>query len=749
MSMMKFFRSMLTKTSDEIEVQAMPQLKVCKDDNKIQNFRTTEMLAIPEVTPANSNSNPSSSFDSDFNVTSEQWCRVTSELVDLNLETQSLKPSSTNFQFDPKLDELESDFNQLNDIKPKANHNAKSKANHSKTPNKNTNNGNKLSTSSFKTSTNIQIDEKICENHALLNNLFDIPTNILQLISPTDARNWKALPLKLEGSILTVLYSSTTVKPLLAQHFANKCPEYTVKFQETSWSTLQDFIEHHYSNVHAEIVEMEEQQRFEECRAYINQLDSEIELPSGIKFEHGKRIDETNVFLTIIIDAFCKAHSMRATDCDLHLDYESMPGGNVKTYLVIRIRVDRQMTTIVKEPMSPPTFVKLLTVLKSLANIDTSSYGNAITGTIRAELVYGAKLATIEMRCEITPTNQDRCAAVSIRFQYKSDFVPDFDNIGLLPDQKREMIKISRFSDGLIIFSGPINSGKQTTMHASLAYDHKTRGDKKIVSLEDPIEFRMKGIVQIAVEPGVVGSDGEEHGYVYFLKSILRANVDVLAIGETRDQETAQIVIDAADSGCKVCSTFHAANANKVVERLMDFVKQPARLADSLKAIINQKLIRRNCSHCEKVEDLDLPEIPRLNEYIEKTGYKGIPRFSRSTGKTADGNWCKKCHGTGLHGLVGVFEILLLSQRLRDLILQRVPSYKIRTEAIQRFGFKTLWINGLTRALMGDISLFELINQVGDPVPENEGLLDDFDQEESLNWIDYSQNNEDSLDRQV
>ncbi len=721
MSITKFFRSILTRSSEELEIQAMPQLKVCKDE---KNFRTSEMVAIPDTRSAGS-----TDYNPDFGVTSEQWSRVTSELVDLNLESQQPQSNQNlaNFQFDPRLDELDNDFftdptnNNNTSTSKNINKNSNNKRSDKNLNQYTSNNTNKNSNHKHTKTSNS--NEQIGENHSLLSTLFSIPNDILNLISKTDALHWRALPLKLEGVTLTVLYSSEPVKPLLIQHFTNKCPEYTVDFQLAPWSVLSEAITHHYLNIDSEIAGIEDEERLEEHRLHISQIESEIELPLGIKFEHGQKIDETNLFNTILTDAFCKVHSKRGTDCDIDLEYETLSNGNVKTYLVIRARIDRQMVELARCEMLPATYVKLMTVLKTLANIDTSSYHNAITGTIRAELVYGAKLASIEMRCNITPTNIDRCSSVSIRFQYKSDFIPTLDNIGLLPEQKKLMVMISRFCDGLVIFSGPINSGKQTTQHAMLEEGRVHRPNKKIVSLEDPIEFRMKGVVQIAVQPGVMGSDGEEHGYVYFLKSALRSNIDILSIGETRDSETAQIIIDAADSGCIVYSTFHAANANKVVERLMDFVKQPSRLADSVKAIINQKLIRKNCDHCEKVVDTDLPEIPRLDEYIQRTSYKGKIQFMKSTGKLKDGSFCKKCHGTGLRGLVGVFEILLLSQKLRQLILQRIPASEIRTEAIRSFGFKTLWINGLTRALMGDISLFELVDQVGVPIhPEDEGL---------------------------
>ncbi|KAF0240421.1 MAG: type IV pilus assembly protein PilB [bacterium] len=270
---------------------------------------------------------------------------------------------------------------------------------------------------------------------------------------------------------------------------------------------------------------------------------------------------------------------------------------------------------------------------------------------------------------------------------------------------------------------------KNTTLIALINKLKLLHPDKKIILLEDPIEQVLPDVLQIQVD-----TSDKELGYSHFLRAALRHNHDILGVGETRDAESANLVLEAASVGHITFTTFHTTDSTKAIERMVSLTKDTSKLSDSLRCVISQKLVKKICTKCVREIDSKIPNIVNLDSYIAKTGWKGEFQFSRATGKLANGKECPYCSGTGAHGRIGIFEILTFSEKTKDLILKNSPAYQIRKQAIKE-GLRSLFLNGLVRVLMGEVTLGELIKQTGYPNAQKEGVSFEYDSDSVNNEL--------------
>jgi type IV pilus assembly protein PilB len=216
---------------------------------------------------------------------------------------------------------------------------------------------------------------------------------------------------------------------------------------------------------------------------------------------------------------------------------------------------------------------------------------------------------------------------------------------------------------GMVLVTGPTGSGKTTTLYAAL---NEIKSDEdKIITIEDPVEYQLRGITQIPVN--------EKKGLTFArgLRSILRHDPDKIMVGEIRDQETAQIAINSALTGHLVFTTVHANNVVDVIGRFLNMGVEPYNFVSSLNCILAQRLVRLICVHCKQ-------EVKYTDEQLETAGlrpeeWRGIPFY--------EGPGCMECGGTGFHGRTAIHELLDLTDHIRELILERRPSSEIRRAA--------------------------------------------------------------------
>jgi general secretion pathway protein E len=251
------------------------------------------------------------------------------------------------------------------------------------------------------------------------------------------------------------------------------------------------------------------------------------------------------------------------------------------------------------------------------------------------------------------------------------------------------MFHLIQLSHGILLVTGPTGSGKTTTLYAAL--NRINSPDKNIITIEDPIEYQLKGIGQMQVNPKI------NLTFANGLRSILRQDPDVIMVGEIRDAETAEIAIHASLTGHLVFSTLHTNDTAGAITRLIDMGIEPFLVASSVVAIFAQRLVRLLCPDCREAYSPTPQESSKL-------GFKSGARpttFYRAVG-------CTRCKRTGYHGRTGIYEILLIDDEIRQMVLGKVDSNRIKNRAIEK-GMRTLRDDGARKVMEGTTTLEEVL----------------------------------------
>ena len=352
--------------------------------------------------------------------------------------------------------------------------------------------------------------------------------------------------------------------------------------------------------------------------------------------------------------------------------------------LDVRLRVDGMLHRV----LSPPKIIQdaLIGRVKIMANLDIGEKRLPQDGRIR--LLIGGK--DIDIRVSIIPTTFGERAVMRL-LDRKQGLIGLWE-VGLDETDEKRLEDLLARTSGIILVTGPTGSGKTTTLYAALNRIHTE--EKNIITVEDPVEYQLKGIGQIHVNPkiGLTFASG--------LRSILRQDPDVIMVGEIRDVETAEIAIQASLTGHLVLSTLHTNDAPSAIVRLIDMGVEPFLVASSLMAVCAQRLVRVICPHCR--EPYESSELER--SYF--TGRVVAPGMSSPT--LYRGRGCGKCSGTGYLGRTGIFEFLVVDDALRQMITGRTDSQAIKNVAISG-GMRTLRHDGFEKALRGTTTVEEVL----------------------------------------
>jgi general secretion pathway protein E len=350
--------------------------------------------------------------------------------------------------------------------------------------------------------------------------------------------------------------------------------------------------------------------------------------------------------------------------------------------LDIRMRMDGILHKII----SPPKIVQdaLISRIKIMAHLDIAEKRLPQDGRIR--LLIGGR--DIDIRVSIVPTSFGERAV--LRLLDRKQGLIGLNRIGLDGNERNLFEESLGKTHGILLVTGPTGSGKTTTLYAALNMIYTE--EKNIITVEDPVEYQLKGIGQIQVNPkiGLTFASG--------LRSIVRQDPDVIMVGEIRDFETAEIAIQASLTGHLVLSTLHTNDAASAISRLIDMRIEPFLIASSLTAVLAQRLVRIICKHCKQSYEVS----------DEEARYFSAVRSVQSPPVLFRGSGCERCKGTGYLGRTGIFEIANVDNDIRKLITARADAQRIKDSAVGK-GMKTLYINGLQKVLEGVTTLEEVM----------------------------------------
>jgi len=490
-----------------------------------------------------------------------------------------------------------------------------------------------------------------------------IPPEVIKQIRLEDARRFKVIPVGFGDAGLIVAVSDPldidtidSLRFLLQREIELVC---------TSPEKIREAIIKYYGTA-------------DEAADVLQQkLGEDVDL--GLEIGDGTALTETDEadapILRMVSMLLIEAH--RAGASDIHLE-------PLDKKFRVRFRIDG----VLQEMQAPPK--RLQSAIVSRIKIMTGSMSIAEKrlpqdGRIQVKI----KKKPIDLRVSTIPTNHGE--SVVMRVLDKSSLVLGLPELGFLTDDQETFERLIQLPDGILLVTGPTGSGKTSTLYACLNYINKP--DRKIITVEEPIEYQMNGINQVQVNP--------EIGMTFpaALRSILRQAPNIIMIGEIRDRETATIATNASLTGHLVFSTLHTNDALSAVARLIDIGVQPFLVASSVRAIMAQRLVRRLCQNCKQPGEMSETELRALR--IEP-GQLREAQVMKPVG-------CEQCRQTGYKGRMGIFEIFIIDDEVRHMINKRGPTLMLRQRA-RELGMRTLREDGVRKVLAGLTSADEVIS---------------------------------------
>jgi len=411
----------------------------------------------------------------------------------------------------------------------------------------------------------------------------------------------------------------------------------------------------------------------------IKELTEEHVEVEAAAMQDGGTVEADAPLIKLVNGLIIEAFKLRASD--IHLE-------PMAKNFRLRYRIDGVM----HEMKSPPKRLQpaIISRLKIQSNMSISEHRIPQDGRIQTNV--GGKL--IDLRVSCLPTNHGE--SIVMRILDKEGLRLGLPELGFFTDDQQTFERLIGLPDGILLVTGPTGSGKTTTLYSCLHFIN--RPDRKIITVEDPVEYLLSGINQVQVNETVGLS------FAMALRSILRQAPNVIMIGEIRDMETASIAINASLTGHLVFSTLHTNDAPSAVTRLIDIGVKPFLVASSTRALMAQRLVRKVCKQCAAPYRPTEQEMKALNLDASNTQSATFLR----------GKGCGNCSNTGFRGRFGIFEIFVIDDDARKLIYEKVPSSVLRTQA-REMGMRTLREDGIRKVLAGLTTPDEVIRAtVGD-----------------------------------
>jgi type IV pilus assembly protein PilB len=490
-----------------------------------------------------------------------------------------------------------------------------------------------------------------------------IPPEIISQISAADARRFKVIPVTFgESGLVLAISDPLDVDTIDSLNFLL---QRDLELVCTSPEKIRQALIKYYGTAE------------EAADVLQHKIGDEIDL--GLEIGDGTEavaVDEADApIIRLVSMLIIEAHKLGASD--IHLE-------PLDKKFRVRFRIDG----VLQEMQAPPK--RLQSAIISRLKIMTGSMSIAEKrlpqdGRIQVKI----KKKPIDLRVSTVPTNHGE--SIVMRVLDKSSLLLGLPELGFLSDDQEKFEQLLRSPDGILLVTGPTGSGKTSTLYACLNYINKP--DRKIITVEEPVEYQMTGINQVQVNNDVGMT------FPIALRSILRQAPNIIMIGEIRDLETASIATNASLTGHLVFSTLHTNDAPSAIPRLVDIGMQPFLVASSVRAIMAQRLVRRLCTHCKQAAELSETEMRALR--IEPSQVKDA-QVMKAPG-------CEYCRHTGYRGRMGIFEIFIIDDEVRHMINKRASTFLLRQRA-RELGMRTLREDGVRKVLSGLTSADEVIS---------------------------------------
>lgn len=385
--------------------------------------------------------------------------------------------------------------------------------------------------------------------------------------------------------------------------------------------------------------------------------------------------DNDAPIIKMVYGMILDAHRLKASD--IHIEP-----------LEKRLRLRYRMDGVLQEMRDPPKRLQaaIISRIKIMGNLSIAEKRLPQDGRISLNL---ADTASIDLRVSTVPTVHGE--SIVMRILDKRALTLGLPELGFLSDDQAIMERILGFADGIFLVTGPTGSGKSTTLYACLNVLNKP--DRKLITVEDPVEYMLAGVNQVAVQEDVGMT------FAAALRAMLRQAPNIIMVGEIRDVETATIAINASLTGHLVFSTLHTNDAPSAVTRLADIGVKPFLVSSSVRAVMAQRLIRKICSNCAQDYNPTEDELRALN----------IDQSQISQAHFRHGHGCDVCRGTGYKGRAGIFEIFTVNDEIRTLINEKAAVSAIRQRA-RDLGMRTLREDGIRKVLAGMTAPEEVIS---------------------------------------
>jgi type II secretion system protein E len=485
-----------------------------------------------------------------------------------------------------------------------------------------------------------------------------VPAEARNRISTKVAFQYSILPTKVDDGAVQIAVSNPFDTAMLnAVRFDARGP---VHFALATKPEIEKALKKYYGVGAETLGELEEEELVD------------LELPTDKEITES---DQEASVIKFVNQVIWEAYKDRATD--IHFE-------PAEDELRIRYRIDGILHQTPMPPQLKRYQAALISRIKVMSGMNISEKRLPQDGRINVRI----KGEEIDIRVSTVPTVYGE--SVSLRLLTRGKIFLSLDKLGFSPLEENAIREIIIKPHGIFLVTGPTGSGKSTSLYAFLSTINSVH--KRIITIEEPVEYELKGINQIAVRPDIGLT------FAMGLRHILRQDPNVIMVGEIRDLETAEIAIRAALTGHLVFSTLHTNDAPSAFTRLIDMGIEPFLVASSVEAVMAQRLVRTICSHCKTEQKVE-------RDYLRRIGF---PAEEIETAKFYRGAGCEECRQLGYQGRMGIYELLILNEALRPLILNRAPASTIANKAMEG-GMRTLRTDGWNKVRAGLTTIEEVL----------------------------------------